>query len=105
MKMSSSTTQLVVALSLCLLLLGFSNSAEASARPITDVVGAAANEQRCDLFKVHCAEDAECIKLCQSKGYGGGFCLSPPASSNREEKIVVNRFAVVTLFGCCCPRQ
>ncbi|KAI3929439.1 hypothetical protein MKW92_016898 [Papaver armeniacum] len=89
MKMSSSTTQLVVALSLCLLLLGFSNSAEASARPIT----------------VHCAEDAGSVLLCQSKGYGGGFCLSPPASSNGEEKIVVNRFAVVTLFGCCCPRQ
>ncbi|KAI3832270.1 hypothetical protein MKW92_037351 [Papaver armeniacum] len=101
---SLKNTQLVVALSLCLLLLGFSYSAEAAARPITDVAEAAAN-RRCDV-RYFCANDhdPECSKSCLQLGFRGGICLPPDASSNHEEKIDVNRFAVVTLPGCCCYR-
>ncbi|RZC63370.1 hypothetical protein C5167_025146 [Papaver somniferum] len=92
MKMSSST-KLVAALSLCLLLLGFLYAVEAAARPLT-------TEQRCDIFRLHCASAAECNnQVCPSKGYGGGFCLGPP---NREEKIDINYYKIVTVYGCCC---
>ncbi|KAI3962499.1 hypothetical protein MKW92_033936 [Papaver armeniacum] len=100
--MSSSTTQLVMSLSLlCLLLLGFSNSAEAAARPITDVAGAVANDTpRCDLIRGVCANDDDCNQKCSL----GGICLrGRAASSNLEEKIDVNRYKVIAeLEGCCC---
>ncbi|KAI3832271.1 hypothetical protein MKW92_040539 [Papaver armeniacum] len=101
---SLKTTQLVVALSLCLLLLGFSYSAEAAARQFTDVAEAVANQQ-CDQ-RDYCFDDNvdECNKICLGLHYRGGICLQPPpdASSNREEKIDVNRWKVSTLHHCCC---
>ncbi|KAI3942361.1 hypothetical protein MKW92_040541 [Papaver armeniacum] len=102
---SLKTIQLVVALSLCLLLLGFSYSAEAAARPITDVAEAAADQQ-CNDMRDYCVNDDDdtCNKKCIRLGFHRGSCLSPFASSNGEEKIDVNRFAVVTLHPCCCYR-
>ncbi|KAI3890809.1 hypothetical protein MKX03_007422 [Papaver bracteatum] len=103
MKMSSSTTQRVVALSLCLLLLGFLYSVDAASRTITDVAGVATNDQRqrCELIIVHCVRDAECNnQICPSKGYGEGFCLGPRA--NHEEKIDINYYRHVYVYGCCC---
>ncbi|RZC68575.1 hypothetical protein C5167_032353 [Papaver somniferum] len=74
--MASSKTQQVVALSLlCMLLVAFSYSAEAAARPVTDVAGAVANDAR-----------QECIQKCKSLG---GVCLCRPAP----------------LQGCCCCWQ
>ncbi|KAI3873390.1 hypothetical protein MKW98_008042 [Papaver atlanticum] len=67
--MSSSTTQLVVALSLlCLILLGFSYSAEAAARPITIYfagvcIGAAASsnrEEKTDVNRLKVISQAGC---------------------------------------------
>ncbi|KAI3906357.1 hypothetical protein MKW92_031435 [Papaver armeniacum] len=104
--MSPSTTQLVVALSLlCLLLLGFSYSAEATARPITDDAGAALNGQ-CDVNRGSCANNDECNRKCQPLGCGEGICFRPLASSNREKKIDVNLFKVdPPLVGCYCIRR
>ncbi|RZC63373.1 hypothetical protein C5167_025127 [Papaver somniferum] len=99
---SLKTTQLVVALSLlCLVFLGFSKSVEAAARPITDVAGAVANDTpRCILTRGPCADDDDCDQRCSL----GGLCLrSRAASSNREDKIDVNRYKVPPeLEGCCC---
>ncbi|KAI3900209.1 hypothetical protein MKW92_026118 [Papaver armeniacum] len=99
---SLKTTQLVAALSLlCLFFLGFSNSAEAAARPITDIEGAVANDTpRCILIRGVCANDDDCNPKCSL----GGICLrGPAASSNREEKIDFNRYKVIPeLEGCCC---
>ncbi|KAI3975189.1 hypothetical protein MKX01_020590 [Papaver californicum] len=106
MKMSRFiTTQLVAALSLCLLLLGFSYSAEAAARPITDDAGAASRvaPQGCD-FRGSCANDDDCRRICTPLGYGGGYCvLAAASSSNGEapEKIDVNRYHVA-YSRCCC---
>ncbi|KAI3900210.1 hypothetical protein MKW92_026119 [Papaver armeniacum] len=99
---SLKTTLLVAAMSLCLLLLSFSYSAEAAARPITDVAKAAANQQ-CD-FRYYCLEehDPGCIRVCVQSGYRGGDCLLSGASSNLKEKIDVNYFKVVNLGRCCC---
>ncbi|KAI3853706.1 hypothetical protein MKW98_025223 [Papaver atlanticum] len=104
---SLKTTQLVVALSLlCLFFLGFSNSTEAAARPITgcgctDIAGAVANDTpRCNLIRGVCANDDDCNQRCSL----GGICLrGRAASSNHEEKIDVNRYKVIAeLEGCCC---
>ncbi|KAI3837761.1 hypothetical protein MKX03_029016 [Papaver bracteatum] len=101
--MSSSTTQLVVALSLlCLILLGFSYSAEAAARPITNDAGAAENHPQCVHIGVPCQTDYECHKECDPRLYYPGVCIGAGASSNREEKTDVNRFKVISLYGCCC---
>ncbi|KAI3934507.1 hypothetical protein MKW92_051087 [Papaver armeniacum] len=99
---SLKTTQLVAALSLlCLFFLGFSNSAEAAARPITDIAGAVANDTpRCTLVRGVCASNDDCNPKCSL----GGICLRRPAAlSNREEKIDVNRWKVIAKpEGCCC---
>ncbi|MCL7040384.1 hypothetical protein MKW94_015528 [Papaver nudicaule] len=95
--MSSSTT-LVLALSLCLLLLGFSHSSEAAARPIT---AAATNRQCENKTDLLCFDDFDCNKKCVSQGFGGGDCLNGLGS----QKIDVNRFAVTPVARCCClPR-
>ncbi|KAI3934508.1 hypothetical protein MKW92_051088 [Papaver armeniacum] len=99
---SFKATLLVVAMSLCLLLLGFSYSVEAAARPITDVAEAATNQQ-CD-FRYYCLDehDPGCNNTCIRIGYRGGNCLLSGASSNPKEKIDVNYFKVVNLGRCCC---
>ncbi|KAI3854472.1 hypothetical protein MKW98_025358 [Papaver atlanticum] len=101
--MSSSTTQLVVALSLlCLILLGFSYSAEAAARPITNDAGAAENHRQCEPIGVSCHNDDDCHKKCDPTVYFAGVCIGAAASSNREEKTDVNRLKVISQAGCCC---
>ncbi|KAI3873392.1 hypothetical protein MKW98_008044 [Papaver atlanticum] len=101
--MSRSTTLLVIALSLlCFIFLGFSYSAEAAARPITNDAGDAANHLQCYHIGLSCIADAECLFECQKFGYLGGVCVGRAASSYREEKIDVNRFKVISLAGCCC---
>ncbi|KAI3882687.1 hypothetical protein MKW92_011578 [Papaver armeniacum] len=97
---SFKITQLVVALSLCLLLLSFSYSAEAAARPITDVSEAAVFPEcvggdRCINF-----DDDQCTRSCRQKGYRWGKCF-PTSSSNGQDKIDVN-YAVTTIVPCCC---
>ncbi|KAI3906359.1 hypothetical protein MKW92_031437 [Papaver armeniacum] len=97
--MSSSTTQLVVALILCLLLLGFSYYVEGTARPIT-----ASNDQ-CNINGGSCVNDDESNNKCLPLGCGGGICFGPSASSNPEEKIDVNLFkAELPLVGFYCFR-
>ncbi|KAI3961274.1 hypothetical protein MKX01_006988 [Papaver californicum] len=94
--MSNLTTQLVVALSLCLLLLSFSYSAEATARPIT---GAATNDIQCDHFGEPCHKDGDCGTKCTLLGYSEGICIH---HHHEEKKIDVNRYKVISLYGCCC---
>ncbi|KAI3930499.1 hypothetical protein MKW98_022148 [Papaver atlanticum] len=99
--MSRFTTQLVVALSLCLVLLGFSYSAEAAARPITTAPAArvSPNTLQCDLGS--CRSDDDCLRrICQPQGYGGGYCKPMASSSNGGSKIDVNRH--VAYSRCCC---
>ncbi|KAI3960898.1 hypothetical protein MKW98_019099 [Papaver atlanticum] len=99
---SLKTTQLVVALSLCLLLFGFSYSVEAAARPITDVAEVAANQQ-CEVGDFCVGDhDPECPKSCQKEGFRGGNCLPRGASSNREEKIDINYYKIIRFSRCCC---
>ncbi|KAI3893756.1 hypothetical protein MKX03_027700 [Papaver bracteatum] len=99
---SLKTTQMVVVLSLCLLLMGFSCSVEAAARPITDVAEAAENQQ-CEVGDFCVGDhDPECPKSCQREGFRGGNCMFPGASSNREEKIDINYYKVVRWPHCCC---
>ncbi|MCL7030511.1 hypothetical protein MKW94_002621 [Papaver nudicaule] len=99
--MSSLTTRPVVALSLCLLLLGFSYIVEAAARPIiTDDAGTAAvTYHRCDMKDSSCHHDDECNNICSH----GGICYAPP----HEKKIDVNFFGgpVTARRGCCCYRS
>ncbi|KAI3930223.1 hypothetical protein MKW92_048927 [Papaver armeniacum] len=93
--MSNFTTQFVVALSLCLLLLSFSYSVEATARPIT---GATRNGFECKQIRKPCKRDRECDLECSNVGYElRGICVR-----HHEEKIDVNRFKVINLYGCCC---
>ncbi|KAI3912513.1 hypothetical protein MKW98_020975 [Papaver atlanticum] len=103
MKMSRFTTQLVVALSLCLLLLGFSYSAEASARQITGAAAAARltpnTDQQCNFG--NCGNNDDCRAVCQPLGYLGGYCKMMASSSNGGEKIDVNRYHVA-YPRCCC---
>ncbi|KAI3900635.1 hypothetical protein MKW92_025948 [Papaver armeniacum] len=104
------TTQLVVALSLCLLLLGFFLLCRGScktnfwnnARCFHGYADVAAANQQCSM-RDYCLNDNvdECNKTCLRLRYRGGICLEPDSSSNREEKIDV-RFALVTLHPCCC---
>ncbi|KAI3891666.1 hypothetical protein MKX03_005001 [Papaver bracteatum] len=98
---SFKITQLVVALSLCLLLLSFSYSAKAAARPITDVA-----ESKWFIIctgRDQCInnDDDKCNRSCRQQGYRWGKCFPPSSSSNGEEKIDVN-YAVVTIVPCCC---
>ncbi|KAI3925140.1 hypothetical protein MKW98_009790 [Papaver atlanticum] len=92
--MSNFTTQLVVALSLCLLLLSFSNSVEATARSITETT----NDFECKQIRKPCKTDRDCDLECSNVGYElRGICVR-----HHEEKIDVNRFKVINLYGCCC---
>ncbi|KAI3960543.1 hypothetical protein MKW92_053631 [Papaver armeniacum] len=102
--MSRFTTQLVVPLSiLCLLLLGFSYPAEASARPITGAAAARltpnTDDQQCNFGS--CGNNDDCRARCQPLGYLGGYCKMMASSSNGGEKIDVNRYHV-SYPRCCC---
>ncbi|KAI3837745.1 hypothetical protein MKX03_008352 [Papaver bracteatum] len=88
------TTQRVVALSLCLFLLSFSYSGDATARTIT---GTATNDIQCDRIGEPCKNDSSCSTKCTLVGYTGGICVR-----HHDEKIDGNRFKVVNLYGCCC---
>ncbi|MCL7023826.1 hypothetical protein MKW94_003866 [Papaver nudicaule] len=93
----SLTTQLVVSLSLlCLLLLGFSYSVEAAARPILPGPG-------CKMIKASCTQNEECNAKCGS-GFAGGICIGShdAAASNAGEKIDVDMYGIIRLVGCCC---
>ncbi|RZC55963.1 hypothetical protein C5167_014814 [Papaver somniferum] len=89
------STQLVVALSLCLLLLSFSYSVEATARSIVE---ATANNFECKPIRKPCKGDRDCDYECSNIGYDmRGRCVH-----HREEKIDVKRYKVINLSGCCC---
>ncbi|KAI3837743.1 hypothetical protein MKX03_008350 [Papaver bracteatum] len=93
--MSNFTTHLVVALSLCLLLLSFSYSVEATARSIAEE---AANKFECKQIRKPCKRDRDCDLECSNVGYElRGICVR-----HHEENIGVNRFKVINLYGCCC---
>ncbi|KAI3975190.1 hypothetical protein MKX01_020591 [Papaver californicum] len=97
--MSRLSTQLVAALSLCLLLLGFSYSVEAIARPITDDAGAAANLSLQCIGRP-CHNDQESNNICISLSYGGGVCRLASAASYGEEQVDANRGK--SYMQCCC---
>ncbi|RZC62952.1 hypothetical protein C5167_024713 [Papaver somniferum] len=95
MKMFNLTTQLVVALSLCLLLLSLSYSVDATARSIAE---AAANDFECKPIRKPCKRDRDCDYECSNIGYDmRGRCVR-----HHVEKIDVNRYKVINLSGCCC---
>ncbi|KAI3996116.1 hypothetical protein MKX01_018185 [Papaver californicum] len=94
--MSRLTTQLVVALSLCLLLLNFLYSVEAIARPIT---GSAANLSLQCIGRP-CHNDQESNNICISSSYGGGVCRLASAVSFGEKQVDVNRRK--SYMQCCC---
>ncbi|KAI3837744.1 hypothetical protein MKX03_008351 [Papaver bracteatum] len=100
--MSNFTTQLVVALSLCLLLLSFSYSVEATARSIADYdAEATTNYFQCKQIRKPCKRDRDCDLECSLTGYDmRGRCVHA-LRLHHVEKIDVDRF-VIHKPGCCC---
>ncbi|MCL7045113.1 hypothetical protein MKW94_002972 [Papaver nudicaule] len=96
--MSNITPQLVVALSLFLLFLDFSYSAEVVARPITDDTGAATNTiRRCVGICYDHMTQFHCSSICLEVGFSGGKCQPPEASASYgEAQVDVNH------LRCCC---
>ncbi|KAI3960198.1 hypothetical protein MKW98_016922 [Papaver atlanticum] len=89
---NSTTNRMVVALFLCLLLLGgFSYSVEAVAGSINDGEIAAReviNSECTTIREGYCVNDQECAIHCRSMKYSGGKCL--PNDIDKEP------------FGICC---
>ncbi|KAI3848674.1 hypothetical protein MKX03_024487 [Papaver bracteatum] len=100
--MSRFTTRLIAALSLCLLLLGFSYSVEAIARTINDDGGAAPNFISLRCIGRPCGNDQESSNICISSGYSGGICRSAVAASYGEEQVDVKRGKVRSYMQSCC---
>ncbi|MCL7025560.1 hypothetical protein MKW94_010409 [Papaver nudicaule] len=98
--MSGLTTQFTALGLLCLLLMGFSYSVDAAARPITDDARPLEDEHGCI---GPCVNNDECDKKCRSLGHSSGACAGHhAASSSRGEQIDVNMFGIITFKGCCC---
>ncbi|MCL7031510.1 hypothetical protein MKW94_012522 [Papaver nudicaule] len=88
--MSNFTTHLVVALSLCLLLLGFSYSAEAVARLLVNDTEASTNMIPLQCVGL-CRNDPECNNTCVHSGYGGGVCRLAASASYFGEQVDANK--------------